>query len=31
MVSDHQGTPREMLSEEGVLVWAQRLKTWGKA
>ncbi|MBD2786678.1 hypothetical protein ID858_17560, partial [Xenorhabdus sp. DI] len=25
IVSDHQGTPREMLSEEGVLVWAQRL------
>ncbi|MGJ0626418.1 RHS repeat domain-containing protein, partial [Xenorhabdus bovienii] len=23
--------PREMLSEEGVLVWAQRLTTWGKA
>ncbi|CDG16662.1 protein of unknown function [Xenorhabdus doucetiae] len=31
IVSDHQGTVREMLSEEGVLVWAQRLKTWGKA
>ncbi|CBJ80438.1 Complete genome; segment 11/17 [Xenorhabdus bovienii SS-2004] len=31
IVSDHQGTPREMLSEEGVLVWAQRLTTWGKA
>ncbi|CDH07611.1 hypothetical protein XBO1_440005 [Xenorhabdus bovienii str. oregonense] len=31
IVSDHQGTVREMLSEEGVLVWAQRLTTWGKA
>ncbi|WP_407078592.1 RHS repeat domain-containing protein [Xenorhabdus bovienii] len=31
IVSDHQGTPREMLSEEGVLVWAQWLTTWGKA
>ncbi|MGJ0635961.1 RHS repeat-associated core domain-containing protein [Xenorhabdus bovienii] len=31
IVSDHQGTPREMLSEEGVLVWAQRLTTWGKS
>ncbi|MDE1476655.1 RHS repeat domain-containing protein, partial [Xenorhabdus bovienii] len=31
IVSDHQGTPREMLSEEGVLVWSQRLTTWGKA
>ncbi|MBI6549573.1 RHS repeat protein, partial [Xenorhabdus sp. VLS] len=31
IISDHQGTPREMLSEEGVLVWAQRLTTWGKA
>ncbi|MBC8955025.1 RHS family protein [Xenorhabdus sp. PB62.4] len=31
MVSDHQGTPREMLDEEGGLVWAQRLTTWGKA
>ncbi|WP_323855279.1 RHS repeat-associated core domain-containing protein, partial [Xenorhabdus koppenhoeferi] len=31
IVSDHQGTPREMLSEEGVLVWTQRLMTWGKA
>ncbi|WP_416777451.1 toxin C-terminal domain-containing protein [Xenorhabdus budapestensis] len=31
IVSDHQGTPREMLDEQGVLVWAQRLKTWGQA
>ncbi|WMV72369.1 RHS repeat-associated core domain-containing protein [Xenorhabdus griffiniae] len=31
IVSDHQGTPREMLNEEGILVWAQRLTTWGKA
>ncbi|WP_275374626.1 RHS repeat-associated core domain-containing protein [Xenorhabdus bovienii] len=31
IVSDHQGTPREMLNEEGGLVWAHRLTTWGKA
>ncbi|MDC9583341.1 hypothetical protein PSI15_17700, partial [Xenorhabdus sp. PR6a] len=31
IVSDHQGTVREMLNEQGVLIWAQRLKTWGKA
>ncbi|PHM35789.1 RHS family protein [Xenorhabdus mauleonii] len=30
VVSDHQGTPREMLNENGTLVWAQRLMTWGK-
>ncbi|WP_232370354.1 RHS repeat-associated core domain-containing protein [Xenorhabdus lircayensis] len=31
IVSDHQGTPREILSESGKLVWASRLTTWGKA
>ncbi|MDX7989863.1 DUF6531 domain-containing protein, partial [Xenorhabdus littoralis] len=31
IVSDHQGTPREILSEVGKLVWASRLTTWGKA
>ncbi|WP_051861133.1 RHS repeat-associated core domain-containing protein [Xenorhabdus bovienii] len=31
LVSDHQGTVREMLNEQGVLEWAQRLTTWGKA
>ncbi|CDH34801.1 RHS repeat-associated core domain-containing protein [Xenorhabdus bovienii] len=31
IVSDHQGTPRELLNEQGVLTWAQRLTTWGKA
>ncbi|WP_231854427.1 RNase A-like domain-containing protein [Xenorhabdus doucetiae] len=31
IVSDHQGTVREMLNENGTLVWAQRLSTWGKA
>ncbi|WP_051870470.1 RHS repeat-associated core domain-containing protein [Xenorhabdus bovienii] len=31
IVSDHQGTPREILSEAGKLVWANRLTTWGKA
>ncbi|WP_275385406.1 RHS repeat-associated core domain-containing protein [Xenorhabdus bovienii] len=30
IVSDHQGTPREILSEAGKLVWANRLTTWGK-
>ncbi|KMJ45893.1 hypothetical protein AB204_06805, partial [Xenorhabdus khoisanae] len=30
IVSDHQGTPREMLNEEGQLIWAQRLRTWGQ-
>ncbi|WP_323858894.1 RHS repeat domain-containing protein, partial [Xenorhabdus doucetiae] len=31
IVGDHQGTVREMLNENGTLVWAQRLSTWGKA
>ncbi|WP_187654601.1 RHS repeat-associated core domain-containing protein, partial [Xenorhabdus sp. PB62.4] len=31
IVSDHQRTPREILSESGKLVWASRLTTWGKA
>ncbi|WP_343076259.1 RHS repeat-associated core domain-containing protein, partial [Xenorhabdus bovienii] len=31
VVSDHQGTVREMFNENGTLVWAQRLTTWGKA
>ncbi|MDC9596252.1 RHS repeat-associated core domain-containing protein [Xenorhabdus anantnagensis] len=31
IVSDHQGTPREILSESGKLVWANRLTTWGRA
>ncbi|MDC9623801.1 PAAR domain-containing protein [Xenorhabdus sp. XENO-7] len=31
IVSDHQGTPREMLNEEGGLVWAHRLTTWGQS
>ncbi|WP_244590457.1 RHS repeat-associated core domain-containing protein, partial [Xenorhabdus stockiae] len=30
IVNDHQGTPREMLNEEGQLIWAQRLRTWGQ-
>ncbi|PHM66255.1 RHS family protein [Xenorhabdus sp. KJ12.1] len=30
VVSDHQGTPREMLNEAGQLIWAQRLRTWGQ-
>ncbi|WP_408672885.1 RHS domain-containing protein, partial [Xenorhabdus szentirmaii] len=25
IVSDHQGTPREMLNKEGGLIWAHRL------
>ncbi|WP_339373552.1 RHS repeat-associated core domain-containing protein [Xenorhabdus sp. KJ12.1] len=31
IVSDHQGTAREILSESGKLVWVSRLRTWGKA
>ncbi|WP_275364963.1 RHS repeat-associated core domain-containing protein [Xenorhabdus bovienii] len=31
IVTDHQGTPREILSEAGKLVWTSRLTTWGKA
>ncbi|REF28251.1 RHS repeat-associated protein [Xenorhabdus cabanillasii] len=31
IVSDHHGTPREILSESGKLVWASRLTTWGKS
>ncbi|WP_319931352.1 RHS repeat-associated core domain-containing protein [Xenorhabdus santafensis] len=30
VMSGHQGTAREMLNENGTLVWAQRLKTWEK-
>ncbi|WP_319927888.1 RHS repeat-associated core domain-containing protein [Xenorhabdus littoralis] len=29
-VSDHQGTVRELLNEEGQLIWAGRLSTWGR-
>ncbi|WP_053014237.1 glycohydrolase toxin TNT-related protein [Xenorhabdus griffiniae] len=29
-VSDHQGTVREILSEQGELTWSQRLSTWGE-
>ncbi|WP_434525434.1 RHS repeat-associated core domain-containing protein [Photorhabdus asymbiotica] len=29
VVSDHQGTVREILTEEGKLAWAGRLFTWG--
>lgn len=31
VVSDHLGTPRELLDERGKLVWATRLSTWGRA
>ncbi|MFG6653497.1 RHS repeat-associated core domain-containing protein [Scandinavium sp. M-37] len=31
VVADHQGTPRELLNEQGKVVWASRLSTWGKA
>nr|WP_268802292.1 RHS repeat-associated core domain-containing protein [Xenorhabdus khoisanae] len=30
-ISDHQGTVRELLDEQGELIWSQRLSTWGKA
>ncbi|WP_083446723.1 MULTISPECIES: RHS repeat-associated core domain-containing protein [Xenorhabdus] len=30
-ISDHQGTVRELLDEQGELIWNQRLSTWGKA
>ncbi|WP_420800704.1 RHS repeat domain-containing protein [Photorhabdus temperata] len=31
VVSDHQGTVREILTEDGELIWAGRLLTWGEA
>lgn len=30
VVTDHMGTPRELLNEQGKMVWADRLSTWGK-
>ncbi len=30
VVSDHMGTPRELLTEDGNVVWANRLNTWGR-
>ncbi|BET97918.1 DUF6531 domain-containing protein [Xenorhabdus taiwanensis] len=30
-ISDHQGTVRELLDEQGEMVWGQHLTTWGKA
>ncbi|WP_369427118.1 RHS repeat-associated core domain-containing protein [Providencia sp. PROV236] len=30
VVADHQGTPREMFTENGVASWAGRLNTWGQ-
>ncbi len=30
MVTDHQGTPREIFSEGGQVSWAGRLNTWGQ-
>ncbi|UXN02613.1 RHS repeat-associated core domain-containing protein [Bartonella sp. HY406] len=29
IVNDHLGTPREMFSEDGKLVWAAQYRTWG--
>ncbi|WP_439953084.1 RHS domain-containing protein [Escherichia coli] len=29
MVTDHQGTPREIFTEKGIASWAGRLNTWG--
>ncbi|HEX4504039.1 MAG TPA: PAAR-like domain-containing protein [Scandinavium sp.] len=31
IVRDHMGTPRELLTESGKVVWAQKLSVWGKA
>nr|WP_239002337.1 RHS domain-containing protein [Photorhabdus khanii] len=31
VVSDHQGTPREICTEEGKVAWAGRLFTWGES
>ncbi|SUC46341.1 Uncharacterized conserved protein [Providencia stuartii] len=30
MVTDHQGTPREIFTEKGIANWAGRLNTWGQ-
>ncbi|EOD8959914.1 hypothetical protein ACJ5XU_003453 [Providencia stuartii] len=30
MVTDHQGTPREIFTEKGIASWAGRLNTWGQ-
>ncbi|MGO2681683.1 MAG: RHS repeat-associated core domain-containing protein [Proteus vulgaris] len=30
VVTDHQGTPREIFSEKGIISWAGRLNTWGQ-
>ncbi|WP_247603726.1 RHS repeat-associated core domain-containing protein, partial [Proteus vulgaris] len=30
VVTDHQGTPREIFSEKGIVSWAGRLNTWGQ-
>ncbi|MEZ2793493.1 RHS repeat-associated core domain-containing protein, partial [Proteus terrae] len=30
IVTDHQGTPREIFSEKGIVSWAGRLNTWGQ-
>ncbi|PHM22095.1 RHS repeat-associated core domain-containing protein [Xenorhabdus ehlersii] len=30
-ISDHQGTVRELLDEQGEMVWGQHLTTWGHA
>jgi RHS repeat-associated protein len=31
LVSDHMGTPRELLTEQGDVAWSNRLSTWGKS
>ncbi|UWU00008.1 hypothetical protein N1711_16210 [Proteus vulgaris] len=30
VVTDYQGTPREIFSEKGIISWAGRLNTWGQ-
>ncbi|EIR7532028.1 RHS domain-containing protein, partial [Salmonella enterica subsp. enterica serovar Llandoff] len=31
VVRDHMGTPRELLTESGEVVWAQKLSVWGRS
>ncbi|MDN8602293.1 RHS repeat-associated core domain-containing protein, partial [Citrobacter sp. S2-9] len=31
VVRDHMGTPRELLTESGKVVWAQKLSVWGRS
>ncbi|EPJ7088698.1 RHS repeat domain-containing protein [Citrobacter amalonaticus] len=31
VVRDHMGTPRELLTESGEVVWSQKLSVWGRS